>query len=202
MEGPVPGTTPGSPTRRELGAAAAGGKIASQPVGDPSWGVLPAWMRSAAAVSPGGCVPANEEFAGAGVEKNEACRVQWQRTLLKEARRESEAEVIGSEDFRPGIADTGRRPGHAVQDAPFPGTDIPAGTSRSSCPGDTAAAWPNRKDACSAWSSCSARARASRTESDTPRRFPLSGRAWYSELTPASIATSSRLGPTTRRTPR
>jgi hypothetical protein len=56
-----------------------------------------------------------------------------------------EAEVIGSEDFRPGIADTGRRPGHAVQDAPFPGTDNPAGTSRGSCPGDAAAAWPNRK---------------------------------------------------------
>jgi len=83
----------------------------------------------------GGRVPANEEFAGAGVEENETYRVQWQRTLLKEARREGEAEVIGSEDIRAGIAETNRRPGHAFQDAPDPGTDIPAGTPRSSNPG-------------------------------------------------------------------
>ena len=40
------------PTRREPGAAAAGGRIVNQPVRGPSWGVLPAWMRSVAAVSP------------------------------------------------------------------------------------------------------------------------------------------------------
>jgi hypothetical protein len=73
------------PTRRELGAAAAGGKIANQPVRG-SWGVMPAWMPSAAAVSRAAASP-TEEFAGAGVETNEACRVQWQRTLLTEARR-------------------------------------------------------------------------------------------------------------------
>jgi hypothetical protein len=123
------------PTRRELGAAAAGGKIANQPVRGFVAGCLAGLDAQRCGGVAGGCVPANEEFAGAGVEKNEACRVQWQRTLLKEARREGEAEVIGSEDFRPGIADTGRRPGHAVQDAPDPGTDIHAGTSRSSCPG-------------------------------------------------------------------
>ena len=122
-------------TRRELGAAAAGGKIANQPVRGSVVVCLAGLNAQRCGGVAGRCVPANEEFAGAGVKKNEACRVQWQRTLLKEARREGEAEVIGSEDFRPGIADTGRRPGHAVQDASFPGTDIPAGTSRSSCPG-------------------------------------------------------------------
>jgi hypothetical protein len=161
------------PTRREPGAAAAGGKIANQPVRGSVVGCLAGLDAQRCGGVAGGRVPANEEFAGAGVEKNEAGRVQWQRTLLKEARREVEQSSLAARRFDrvlqiqagvPVMPSRTRRP--------LGRTSLPG---RRGAGGNAAAAWPNRKDGCSAWSSCSARARASRTESDTPRRFPSRG---------------------------